>query len=467
MQSNLRVPLSDEPHVVATTVVSATALEKKLGYAAFHVWSILLTRRNEQGLTHTTVLGIGKAKGFARTCPRTVEKALVRLRSAGLVEDLGWQKLRVPRGTSFIVVAVYVRRVLGARLFGGRNHEVAVPPKTVQWMSVVCGWGGPRKGSGRKGASMAEKPNGFSDRGIQVGTTPSTTGGTPHLIRKKNQVGGTPEESSGGTDIYLQVKKGTFERGGLSPSGKDSAPVGAQVSTLSGGEELGEGLAGPRTRPAPMLATPRTGVPRYPGIDVVAPAQVPDPPLLDPESPSLDHVTILAAAYRGAVESRFGGRCYVLRGDLRGTKHWAAFVGAAEALIEHNIPPAAWAAFSCDVWKKFSARGPRPTRGKGWPPVAWVFSAKRIEERRGWFRAEESDYSGGRAIFGPKHKDLMYRFARLDWVLGDPRVRDVGAVVEQFFPGNLYEELVNAARAEAADYRERFKRQIREGRFLW
>jgi hypothetical protein len=223
-------------------------------------------------------------------------------------------------------------------------------------------------------------------------------------------------------------------------------------------------IEGTRRQLAPMLDTPQPGVPAFPRLEV---ARVPHPPLLDPDAHPDELALSLARAYRGAIEKRTGKRCFQLTGtEPRTWKSFATLVAGGRVLAEHEIAPAAWCAWSCDVWGKYGDKGVKPGKARSAPPVAWVFGVKRIEERRGWFRSEEGSYEGGRIVHGPKQKELMWRYARMHHALGERGV-DVRAVVDDFFPGELYAELLAAAKGEAAEYRALLTRQAREGAFLW
>jgi hypothetical protein len=196
----------------------------------------------------------------------------------------------------------------------------------------------------------------------------------------------------------------------------------------------------------------------------------------------------LARAYRGAVASRTGKPCYLLsRGIPRNWKCHAQLLGAAKLMQELEIAPAAWAAWSVDVWADMG-KPPKPARaGKAgvapkqarprarrrrWgskptgAPLAWVFSPERVRERWGWFRSEENQYEGGRTIFGPVQRALMAKYddMRRSVIYGG---LSLAQAAEQFFPGDTYDAEVAAAKAEIAENRTRLVRQAREGMFLW
>lgn len=201
--------------------------------------------------------------------------------------------------------------------------------------------------------------------------------------------------------------------------------------------------------------------PPYPGASVVEPATVPPPPLLDPTASERSWALALVRAYRGAVSSRTKKACFVLaKGDITASRYYPMLLSGARKLIEHKLPPAAWAAWSVDVWR---SRGEKDA-----PPLAYVWGAKRIEERRGWFRHEAASYEGGMALYGRAHRTLLAKWnamaAELMRVV-DPA--DGPKVVERHFPGRSYDALVEAARREAVATNGELQARLESGEWLW
>lgn len=186
--------------------------------------------------------------------------------------------------------------------------------------------------------------------------------------------------------------------------------------------------------------------PPFPGVAVVAPAVVPEPPMLDPFATERSHVFHLAAVYRAAVTAKMHQPCFVLLRGLDRSPHYRTLANAAQALIKHHIAPAAWAAWTVDVWCRDGDRV-QP------PPINLVWGAKRITERRGWFGKEAASYMGGRAVFGPIHRSLLTRWYALGFelMMGPDRTpEEVAVVVEKHFPGTAYDDLVRSATVEAS-----------------
>jgi hypothetical protein len=214
--------------------------------------------------------------------------------------------------------------------------------------------------------------------------------------------------------------------------------------------------------------------PPFPGASLLAPAILPSPPTLDAEASPLERTQVLARAFRAGVESRFGeGAAFTAPrpGEVRASKHYATLLAGAEALIAAEIAPAAWVAFSCDLWKRYAVE--RATEKKGskaatrrGPSVAWVFNPKRIAERAGWFRAEETTYSGGLAVFGPKHKALLQRHAEMRAALH--RAAEPAAdIIHRYFPPGAFDRAVAAARRENAEIQQRLRDGVQTGEWFW
>jgi hypothetical protein len=243
------------------------------------------------------------------------------------------------------------------------------------------------------------------------------------------------------------------------PAGPD-APNMAQVTDTS--TPYGLVLSGRGT--APPLLRPLAVVPPFPGPQVVPVATVPSPPLLDPAAAPEEWARRLAHAYRGAVDLEFGTGAagwVFKRGDIKTSKHFDRLVAAARLLIADDIAPGAWCIFSCRVW-----RTTRPGQAGKVPPVPWVFSGNRLTKRAGWFWSYQGNDFGGRAVMGPKLKDLAHRYARMQHALDGLRTDEpqvVREVVERFFPDGLYDQLVVEARDEAAQTTASIKRRVAEG----
>jgi hypothetical protein len=217
-----------------------------------------------------------------------------------------------------------------------------------------------------------------------------------------------------------------------------------------------------RRRPAYGLTDSMPGVPPVPW-NLVPLAQTPHPPLLVAEMSDEERAHALASAYRGATEKHFKrNTSWAFRkGALSQSKFYKTLVDGAARLLELEIAPAAWASWSCDVWKAYHGKSEPP-------PVSWVFGSKRIMEDRGWFEREHGSYSGGRDVVGPKRKWLMQTYMRMRLAIQDAEAWDnPQPFVDRYFPGTAYAKAVDAAKAEVAETTAKMRRDVDAGVFLW
>lgn len=306
------------------------------------------------------------------------------------------------------------------------------------------GHGGARKGAGRKKAEI--KTGSSASEEIKTGVSTEIKKGV-HVVLKENcSTVPVPSEQEGGVSA---AAASLVEE----PLAKViPLPVSADFTTHA---EHAFSQFDPR------LDSPE--VPEFPGMDLLEPAVVPSPPKLNSDDPDGSWCMALVRAYRGAVQSRYKVRSGAFRqNNIATSKYAKGLVEAAKKLLEHDIPPAAWAAFSLDVWRKYG-------EGKGSekpPALQWVFAAKRIEERRGWYKAESSSYTGGRVLFGKSAKELFERYQQMRVGLLCTEL-PVAQVVAQHFPDGLYDRLLRRAREEAQAERTRLKAALAQGEWLW
>jgi hypothetical protein len=220
-----------------------------------------------------------------------------------------------------------------------------------------------------------------------------------------------------------------------------------------------------------MLNAMGPNVPAYPGASLIPTAKVPDPPKLDPRMDEGAKVRLVALAFRAAVEAQYPGkRCFLLAKVSPKSKFWRMLVTAAEKLEEYGIAPMAWCVWSVRRWYLIRTHLPGYVKGApvSQPPIPFVLSAKKIEER---CAEEEKRYVvtdsavGGRAIVGKTHKSLLVRYGEMRSAIVSGSTR--AAAVAKFFPGSLYDDMVDAARAEAVEIRSRLESDAARGRMIW
>lgn len=386
--------------VAGEVVVPIALLRRKLGRPAFHVWQILITRRDARGYTHTTRAGMTRARAFESLSERAIKSALVRLRSARLVIDLGWRPLKIKNGAE---VEAYWRQVRGARVIpDGPTQRALVPHDAAAWLAQASSHGGARLGAGRPrepvlrlvegGAGCSEAHQTKSSR-AEGGGSDGIQEGPPSSLWLVS----TPKVAS----LSLRSREASQGRVASHDPSQPTALDGCRM-TWTGDDEQRIFRPARFERPAPTWVHNEV-VPPWPTLERVPRARVPRPPLLDAGLGPQRRRAILARWYKCAIESRFGKHKQANAAmAYNGSRKVAALLDdAARAFIEHEIPPAAWCAWICDVHLRTCDEDERNK-----PPMIWiVFARSVIEKRAGWF-SHEADTIGGRVIATPSAQRL-------------------------------------------------------------
>jgi len=130
----------------------------------------------------------------------------------------------------------------------------------------------------------------------------------------------------------------------------------------------------------------------------------------------------------------------------------------ASLMIEHDLQPALWVAWSVDNYYEHA--------GSYAAKTAWVFDETRITKWRALFRGCVTSYSSGTLMPGVSFNDLKKRyFAMRRDLLGTDR--SVEEIVDEHFPGRLYRVLVANAKTEASEKLSNFRFRIARGEYLW
>jgi hypothetical protein len=136
----------------------------------------------------------------------------------------------------------------------------------------------------------------------------------------------------------------------------------------------------------------------------------------------------------------------VLDKSSRDKKLRAAMKKCAVALQDHDIAPAAWALFSCEVWRDTNSTR-RP------PPQAWVWLESRVDQHHGWFRhGWRGNDIGHRVLMGEAGREAMRRWSELQNELRGARAMTpdtVAPIVAKWFPDGTYDHLKERAAFEA------------------
>lgn len=395
------------------------------------------------------------ARGFVRAIRHTMtlKRALRRLESARLVQTIGWIPREVASGADRITREVYVRNVFGSRLLRlspDAPSECLVPVSTKVWMTMAATHGGKRRSAGRKGRDLAA-------------STPSNSNQVYPRVAAPESIKCTPR-------VKYSTKRVISGCGFPLPSEAGNRAAGAAPILKIGFESESEiGLTlGDGSNTPPNLNHP--AVPPFPGNTIVAPVTVPEAIHLDDGASKVMQVNAMMKAYRGAIERRYGGRCFAFsKGDVSRSKHFKGLSDFADALIAHKISPSAWCIHRVDKWRE--QRGhigkAKPGERRAQPSIQFVFAARSIEDDSRWrFRQEyATGRLGGGQVFTATHRKLLLRWHSVQ--------RDIRRGVQpelallEHLPGDTYQCLVDQARLESAEMRYKLESDIQRGRHVW
>lgn len=490
-------------YISGRKVVDLNAFRRRLGLTAFDVWVAFLWRRNRDGHSFASARSISRFKNLPYT---SVRRAIVKLGEMKLITDARWVKNEAGNKR-------FRRTIVG----DFRMSVVTITKQSYEEINRKSTWGGAREGAGRPCKEQSEVIG--TNTYIQVGTTSPDIRDSTYI-----QVGTTSIQDERTLKSMVKRKEdyipfGDIMREDFAPSfsinssdfveedsyDDDEIPPVLPASSLE--PELSSSTPNQRTdkeSPAEAIldkipdslahniqppeiddmkssddisSSPYIQVgqgnnptiektvpmPPFPSTGLITVPKIPPPPCLSNSLNDEQCVKKLGEAYRGAYESRYGKRCYVMtRGSVKRSKFYKALVAAANFMRDNDIAPASWAAFSLDCWISFGEKNEGSNKKP--PPVNWVFSMKRLEERSGWFDREASSYGGGRLLFTAKHKDLLRRYEELRRAAHKELLTE--ELIERFFPGG-WERHYDAAKKEAAKDTARLLAMVKRGEFVW
>ncbi len=227
-----------------------------------------------------------------------------------------------------------------------------------------------------------------------------------------------------------------------------------------------------------LLATFRTLVPAYPGPFVVPLLCVPRPPKLTPAMGAGERLRRCAVAYTGACTRAVGTKLHL--GDnrtadtVRIRDDGRRFAALATRLLADEIPPAAWCAFSVDMWRMYYAEHykPRSVLSKR-PSAIWVCSAEHYADHLEWYWIEAARYNGGHAVLVDEHRELLVQWSRMrDELLRYVSSRsvlvrdDVYGIVRRHFARGAYEYMVKRAQQAVAKQQAEIDVRSASGEFV-
>ena len=483
--------------IAGNKVIEIDIIRRRLGLTAFEVWIAFLWRRNKHGHSFASARSISRSRNLPytsvrRACTKLTEMRLIR-EGRWVLNDSGLKRFR--------------RTILGDY----RNGIILIPETVSERIKTKKTWGGARNGAGRPYKTHDEPPRVSSY--IQDDTTPSDIRGITDI-----QVGTTiiQDERTLKSSIKRTINyplKGimrevfapqisdffdegsTFDVNSLDgvPPVLTESPLVAPIDCDEGGcekddERALETLSGDFVqnqildhnedrkhmrkdeddiRETPYIqvgqgSNPDNGksvpMPPYPSVGFVGVPKVPPPPMLSDELSDEDCVKKLAEAYRGAFESRYHKRSYVLtRGSLKKNKYYTSFVEAAHFMRDNDVAPAAWTLFMFDNAAHEGKKNKPPTINR-------VFNPKTMDTLLSWFSREASNYGGGRLLFTDAHKDILRRYEGL--YRDAHKEKLTNTLIEKWFPGG-WESHYDKAKKETAKDQARLCDIVRHGGFVW
>lgn len=205
-------------------------------------------------------------------------------------------------------------------------------------------------------------------------------------------------------------------------------------------------------------------IPPYPDAKVITPVRTPPMPKLSVHATPEQNARMVALSFRGVVHRFYRITLHSFRFgmDLRTMPTGVTLFQAAAALLQRDIAPAAWCAFSCDAWRDQGHHKP--------PTTIWTLSKVRIEERLEWFHTQRQRWEGGKLYVSTAHHQLLSMHVAMQHdLLRVPELTRavVRAVVRRHFPYGVWGELVQQAETAANDAAEMFKAAVPRGDFVW
>lgn len=508
--------------VAGTVMLPRALVDHALGRSGVRVFNRMRSVRSHFGYIDATYPQLAELAGEPRVSWQAIRRGAHRLQAAGLLrreKDGGRRRLRLygaaaltNEGLMVVVIprlaADQIRQTSGwggTRAGAGRKPTSSIKASTSE--SSVA------KALFKRGRSRVRTtPTGLETQRFHILTSLFKCGHTPgikcghlplaHDVRTYNNYVHTvgmyfPLVSYGDKERTLSRSAGSWDSLFFFSNSEGVPPtdsMGGELDPLTPQEtELMDSMGAMLSRPGARVRRSssnciRPGVPPYPGPDVVRVAKIPAPPLLDPERPAEGRAKQLARIYHQAIDGRYlrsskaacGVFWPVINGVSRAKKsktalaklhrgrYYKLLVEAADALIEHGIPPAAWIAFVLDIWQKYDDA----SRDVTVPPLPmYILSASQIHKWRGWFWSEGGGYQGGKLLFTPTHHQLMQKYAEMQRELrslpDNVDQTEIYTTVDRYFPDDVYDELVDKTNAEAKHLQGRLRAMRRRGEWLW
>lgn len=215
------------------------------------------------------------------------------------------------------------------------------------------------------------------------------------------------------------------------------------------------------------------GLPLWPGHEVMFPLTTPPPPRLPSGLSDNDAAWWLLKAYRGACESRYRSPCNILvrRQQFEASKYKGMLIKAAQRLRDAEIAPAAWAAWSTDVWRAAQGKDKTVRGTPKFPPLNWVYSQSRMDERTGWFRHEEGAYMTPRVGYTAAARKALEGFQTLafdvQWAMNrGEKDEHLRKVADKYLPGDGWNNLLPKINAQTLEQQQQIDKRRAIGDWL-
>jgi hypothetical protein len=201
--------------------------------------------------------------------------------------------------------------------------------------------------------------------------------------------------------------------------------------------------------------------------------RIPAPPKLDPSEEDTFNVHCLARAYRDAVRRIWGDGPHMFRGFVgspTGWKSWKKLKLAVEKLIQHELSPIVWVTWSLKSgW--LAPKGDKNLADGKPPPIQIIFDPEKIDRFRGWCRSDTRPPGpGGIVTRPPAFTELAHLWHKMQQrlIFRNPDPGDdetVQAIIDEFLPEGVYDELLKKSFAQAKDEQEKLNRQAEQN--IW
>lgn len=207
-------------------------------------------------------------------------------------------------------------------------------------------------------------------------------------------------------------------------------------------------------------------LPAPPNSTTVPAPVYPAPPKLVAGMDHGDVQQLLTVAYCSALTELTGRKVVIPASRITDVKLIGTLASAYDTMLEHDVLPHPWVAFSLERWRGIKAPGKRPDR----PPMVWVYSPDRLKSQSAWYAESSHMICERRVVLTKWHRELLNKWAALEDAVVAARpttAAEVASVFARHFPNGLFDVLVERATAETEKLQEGWHRRLRGGAWVW